>query len=51
MVKMEELHCLPDTRTYNTLIALHAQNDNIDKAFCYFTKMKEAGLVPDTVGC
>ena len=44
-MKMEELHFLPNTRTYNTLITLHAKNDNIDKALCYFTKMKNFFLI------
>lgn len=32
-VKMEQLHCFPEIRTYNALITLHAQNEIIDKPF------------------
>jgi pentatricopeptide repeat protein len=39
MEKLEEICYFPDTRTYNILMQLHAQNDNIDEVFCYFTKM------------
>ncbi|XWS13755.1 hypothetical protein CRYUN_Cryun36dG0065500 [Craigia yunnanensis] len=49
MKKMEEVQCLPDTRTYNILISLHAKHDDIKMAAGYFAKMKEACLEPDLV--
>ncbi|KAE8731551.1 Acylaminoacyl-peptidase-related isoform 1 [Hibiscus syriacus] len=45
--KMEELKCLPDTRTYNILISLHVKYDDIKMAADYFAKMKEARLESD----
>ncbi|KAK8984233.1 hypothetical protein V6N11_029550 [Hibiscus sabdariffa] len=47
--EVEEVKCIPDTRTYNILISLHAKNDGIQMAAGYFAKMKEACLEPDPV--
>ncbi|KAJ0462825.1 putative tetratricopeptide-like helical domain superfamily, pentacotripeptide-repeat region of PRORP [Helianthus annuus] len=49
MQKMEQFHCVPDTRTYNILISLHVKHDNIVAAKGYFKKIQEASLEPDSV--
>ncbi|XWS39247.1 hypothetical protein CRYUN_Cryun18bG0034400 [Craigia yunnanensis] len=49
MKKMEEGQCLPERRTYNILISLHAKHDDIKMETCYFAKMKVACLEPNLV--
>ncbi|KAH7665800.1 HCP-like protein [Dioscorea alata] len=49
MELMKEIRCDPDTRTYNILISLYAKHDDITTAAGYFSKMKEAGLIPDII--
>ena len=48
---MEEFQCFPDTRTYNILISLYRENNDIDIAEYYYWKMKAENLVPDVVSC
>jgi len=48
---MEEFQCFPDTRTYNILISLYREKNDIDIAEYYYWKMKAENLVPDVVTC
>jgi pentatricopeptide repeat protein len=48
---MEEFQCFPDTRTYNILIPLYRESNDMDSAEYYYWKMKAENLVPDAVSC